>query len=379
MNGPGPAQRQPHRPGGAMVVTIRVVIVAITVCTAFLMSWIPVLRVAIVRRRALDWALFWAVLVASVAWLFMMREELAKTVWYTLGITGAIGTGVATTAYYLWSDIRHHRAARMRWAASHAGGGVPAAFQAAAPGPYAPFRPGGQPLGGHLPPPSHNQYGPIPPVVGQPPYGHLTGDHSGAGPAPMPPSAVPPGGAMMPGHPMGAVLGPAGPAGPVGPAGSPGGGGPAGLDGPVNPADPTAPGASGPGAGAERPYRPRHARPAAAQESAPHPPGGAPFMTPHQSPSSLAGQAPAYGYPQPDPHAQTTVPSHPRHPGDQGHRPTPHPAPAHPQAPTQPSRQPSAPADGARRPQRIDQVRAELDELSDLLRRGPGHQGEREQ
>ncbi|MGI5338381.1 hypothetical protein ACQEVS_13750 [Streptomyces sp. CA-181903] len=114
-------------------------------------------------------------------------------------------------------------------------------------------------------------------------------------------------------------------------------------------------------------------------------------MTPHQSSPPLAGQVSAYGYPQPDPHAQATVPSHPRHPGDQGHRATPHqpPAdpqaahrhqpPAHPQTPVQPTRQAPSPADGARRPQRIDQVRAELDELSDLLRRGPGHQGEREQ
>ncbi|MBC2876118.1 MULTISPECIES: hypothetical protein [Streptomyces] len=365
-----------------MVVTIRVVIVAITVCTVFLLSWIPMLRMAIVRRRAFDWALFWVVLVASVVWLFMMREELAKTVWYTLGVTGAIGTGVAATAYYLWSDIRHHRAARTRWAAPQAGVAPAAAFPAAAPGPYAPVHPGGQPIGGHLPPLSYSQYGPTPPVVGQHPYGHLTGGHSSGGHSSLPPSAVPPGGAMMPGHPMGAVPGPAGQAGPVGSAGSagsPGVGGHAGLAGPVNPVDPMAPGASGAGAGAERPYRPRHARPAAAQEATSHPAGGAPFMTSRQPSPPLAGQAPAYGYPQPDPHAQTTVPSHPRHPADQGHRPAPHQSPAHPQAPAQPSRQPSAPADGARRPQRIDQVRAELDELSDLLRRGPGHQGEREQ
>ncbi|MER5783859.1 hypothetical protein ABT104_19365 [Streptomyces mobaraensis] len=364
-----------------MVVTIRVVIVAITVCTVFLLSWIPMLRVAIVRRRALDWALFWVVLVASVVWLFMMRDELAKTAWYTLGITGAIGTGVAATAYYLWSDIRHHRAARTPWTASQAGG-APTAFPAVAPGPYAPAHPGGQPLGGYLPPPSYNRYGPTQPVVGQPPYGHLTGGHPSGDYPSMPPPAVPPGGAMMPGHPMGTVSGPAGPAGPAGPvglAGAPGVGGPAGLGGPVNPTEPMVPGAPGSGAGAERPYRPRHARPAAPQEDTPHSAGGAPFVTPHQSSPSLAGQAPAYGYPQPNPHAQTTVPSHPRHPGDQGHRPTPRQSPTHPQAPGQPSPQPSAPADGARRPQRIDQVRAELDELSDLLRRGPGHQGEREQ
>ncbi|MGK5642282.1 hypothetical protein ACSNOK_28800 [Streptomyces sp. URMC 126] len=378
MNGPGPAQRQPHRPGGAMVVTIRVVIVAITVCTAFLLSWIPMLRVAIVRRRARDWALFWVVLVASVAWIIMLGDRYAKTVWNTVGVSCAVGTGLLTTAYYLWSDIRHHRSVAARWEESRAGI-VPGAFpQAAFPGPYAPDHPGGRPTGGHQPPPYYGRYDRSGPVVGQPGpgqpgfgptgqgqpgYGHLTAGQQPAGYPLQPSSVVPPGGAVAPGQPsVGAMP----------------------------------PGPSMPGAGTERPYRPRHARPALSEEPTMDASGGPPYVTPRQGTPPFAGrppaagQAPAYGYPHPEA-PQGAVPSHARYPDDQGrphvpHQPSPHQSSSyqpstHPQAPHPhtPHQRPPAAAEGARRPQRIHEVRAELDELSDLLRRGPGHQGEREE
>ncbi|MBZ4319024.1 hypothetical protein [Streptomyces huiliensis] len=367
MNGHGPAQPQRRRPGGAMVVTIRVVVVAITVCTLFLLSWVPMLRVAIVRRRVRDWALFWLVVVISVFWVILLGDRFAKTVWNSVGMAAAIGTGLITTSYYLWADIRHYRAAAARWDESRAGAVAGAFPSAAAPGPYAPVHPGGQPLGGHPPPPYYDGYGRIAPAVGQPTYGHLTGSHPMSGHAAVTPPAVPSGGAVPPGRFMGTVPGPAGPT-------SPGA--------PVNPGTPA------PAAGAERPYRPRHARPAPAQESHPYEP--APHLPADQAQPPLTGQAPAYGYPHPlpqpqaqpqpqppAPHPSYQPPGQPQGPQPQGphaahasHAPRPH---------HTPHQGPPAPADGVRRPQRIDQVRAELDELSDLLRRGPGHQGEREQ
>ncbi|SDM82011.1 hypothetical protein SAMN04487981_102671 [Streptomyces sp. cf386] len=64
--------------------------------------------------------------------------------------------------------------------------------------------------------------------------------------------------------------------------------------------------------------------------------------------------APAYGYPQPQsPYTSTTVPQSPPIPRD-----------AAPHSPVPPPPAPQRPA-----PARIDQVRAELDELSDYLRR----------
>ncbi|MFJ7149660.1 hypothetical protein ACIQVT_15865 [Streptomyces sp. NPDC100445] len=88
-------------------------------------------------------------------------------------------------------------------------------------------------------------------------------------------------------------------------------------------------------------------------------------------------QAPAYGYPAAvTPYNAATVPvatPHPTpvHPAPT--RPTPtHPTPAHPIAPHTVPPVPQRPA-----PARIDQVRAELDELSDYLRRHDGHEGGR--
>jgi hypothetical protein len=74
---------------------------------------------------------------------------------------------------------------------------------------------------------------------------------------------------------------------------------------------------------------------------------------------------PGYAYPQPvPPFAATTAPSTqqpPYAPAPMTHAPVPRPpVPAPPQRPA---------------PVRIDQVRAELDELSDYLRKHPGGQG----
>ncbi|MEV6115764.1 hypothetical protein AB0L59_25465 [Streptomyces sp. NPDC052109] len=80
--------------------------------------------------------------------------------------------------------------------------------------------------------------------------------------------------------------------------------------------------------------------------------------------------APGYGYPQPaPPFAATTGPSMPQPP--YAPAPMPHPSAPHPSAP-----QPPVPAPPQRpAPARINQVRAELDELSDYLRKQDGRPG----
>ncbi|MEU3099225.1 hypothetical protein ABZ690_31970 [Streptomyces sp. NPDC006967] len=91
------------------------------------------------------------------------------------------------------------------------------------------------------------------------------------------------------------------------------------------------------------------------------------------SPHATTMQAPIgptpYGYPQPtSPYASTPVPQpHTPHPAAP-HTPVP-PTPVPPQSQSQPPQRPA--------PARIDQVRAELDELSDYLRRQDGQQGQR--
>ncbi|MFJ8534373.1 hypothetical protein [Streptomyces sp. NPDC093591] len=95
-------------------------------------------------------------------------------------------------------------------------------------------------------------------------------------------------------------------------------------------------------------------------------------------PGHPAQQAPAYGYPQPQsPYTATTVPQTPPIPqAPIPHTPIPRtPAPPSPEprdaAPHAPVPPPPAPRPA---PARIDQVRAELDELSDYLRQHDGRQ-----
>ncbi|MEU9354723.1 hypothetical protein AB0D65_28005 [Streptomyces griseoloalbus] len=91
--------------------------------------------------------------------------------------------------------------------------------------------------------------------------------------------------------------------------------------------------------------------------------------SPHATTMHSPGVHTPYGYPQPaSPYASTPVPQSPASHTPAPHTPAPHtPAPHTPVPPPQPPQRPA--------PARIDQVRAELDELSDYLRRQDGQQG----
>ncbi|KAF3465832.1 hypothetical protein [Streptomyces sp. Tu 3180] len=107
---------------------------------------------------------------------------------------------------------------------------------------------------------------------------------------------------------------------------------------------------------------------------------GHPAFSPHTTVTHTPGVPAPYGYPQPaSPYAPTPVPQQPQAP----HTPVPgppashgpHPAPAPGPGPRDAA--PAAPVPPQRpAPARIDQVRAELDELSDYLRRRDGQYGQ---
>ncbi|QEU86161.1 hypothetical protein [Streptomyces viridosporus] len=109
-------------------------------------------------------------------------------------------------------------------------------------------------------------------------------------------------------------------------------------------------------------------------------PGPAPFP-PHVATTPASGYSAPYGYPQqpPSPYASAAVPPQPQaRPQPQApHTPAPRPPVPHP-APAPHDAAPSGPVPPAQRPApaRIDQVRAELDELSDYLRRQDGQHGQ---
>ncbi|MCC3773211.1 hypothetical protein, partial [Streptomyces sp. UNOC14_S4] len=109
MNAPGPGFAPPRRPSNATVITIRVVIVVLTVCTVGLFCWIPALRIAIMRRRAQDWTLFWATLAGSLFLISLMRDSLQGTVWPNVGMAALLILAAVMLTYYVRVDLRIHR------------------------------------------------------------------------------------------------------------------------------------------------------------------------------------------------------------------------------------------------------------------------------
>ncbi|QLE72387.1 hypothetical protein FGW37_12955 [Streptomyces rectiverticillatus] len=117
MNGPEPHQPPPGR---AKIIAVRVVVVAITLCSILLCSWVPVLRVAIMRRRGRDWALFWFVLVLSIVILVCIQGSWTATTANKLGTIGLVTTGIGSIWYYLRYDSRHYRELETRYAVERA-------------------------------------------------------------------------------------------------------------------------------------------------------------------------------------------------------------------------------------------------------------------
>ncbi|MFE2557183.1 hypothetical protein ACFXGT_14365 [Streptomyces sp. NPDC059352] len=102
----------PSRNGpSAAVITVRVLITALTVVTFGFFSWIAMLRIAIMRRGRRDWALFWGQLVLNIACLATLEQSFADHWISDVGMAGLLVQMAAVTAYFLVVDIRHHQPA----------------------------------------------------------------------------------------------------------------------------------------------------------------------------------------------------------------------------------------------------------------------------
>ncbi|MEV6356561.1 hypothetical protein [Streptomyces hydrogenans] len=124
MYGQMPAAPAP-RPGGgpsAGTVAVRVLVTAAVVLSLGLLAWVAMLRLAIMRRTVLDWALFWLQLAATIGCFVLLQEDDQNSWQINVGAGLVIAMATAVTAHYLAADIKHHRAP-------------------AAPGPYPPLPP----------------------------------------------------------------------------------------------------------------------------------------------------------------------------------------------------------------------------------------------
>ncbi|MCX4511339.1 hypothetical protein OHA27_13685 [Streptomyces sp. NBC_01619] len=99
----------PRRPATAGVITVRVIICVLIVLTLGMLAWIAMLRIAIMRRRGQDWALFWCQLVLNVACLVPLEQSFADHWIANVGMAGLLLQMVGVVTYYLIVDIHHHQ------------------------------------------------------------------------------------------------------------------------------------------------------------------------------------------------------------------------------------------------------------------------------
>ncbi|MFE3018271.1 hypothetical protein [Streptomyces sp. NPDC059256] len=195
MHGPGYAPPPPGRPPSpAALNALRVLFVALSLLSCGLLAWSAMLRIAIIRRRPLDWVLFGISLLLPIIILGFIVEvsEAGQTtkpaeeaemsggdlVAFLLLLAMAIGVPV----HFLVADIRHYQRPAPSWPApaSPYTASQPTYGQQSTPGygyPHPASNPTPNPPAG--PAPSYG-YPPAPPVNTPPPS------------APVPPVKAPP-------------------------------------------------------------------------------------------------------------------------------------------------------------------------------------------
>ncbi|WP_031481397.1 hypothetical protein [Streptomyces bicolor] len=110
MHGHGYTQPVKQPPPTGWLVFLRVFFVVISVLSFGLLMWTMMLRLAIVTRKALDWALFAASIVVEILGLYLMGSEPGDEIHTVGGWTGfalVLGGMVLSISYYLSADIRH--------------------------------------------------------------------------------------------------------------------------------------------------------------------------------------------------------------------------------------------------------------------------------
>ncbi|MFD9636265.1 hypothetical protein [Streptomyces violascens] len=107
MHGPGYGPPQP-RPSGAGAIVLRVLFALLPLLSIGMLSWTALLRLAIVTRRGVHWALFWVQLAVFVFFFTFIVAAPDENDWrMNVGMIGQLALAVATTAYFLYADIRH--------------------------------------------------------------------------------------------------------------------------------------------------------------------------------------------------------------------------------------------------------------------------------
>ncbi|GLF99344.1 hypothetical protein [Streptomyces yaizuensis] len=118
-----------RRPATATLFALRGFFVVISLLSLGLLSWAPMLRLAVLRRRPLDWVLFWACLALAVALFvfvadFGATDETAKKEPDTasgpevVALLAMVAMGIGVPVHYLVVELRYFQQLGTRTAAA---------------------------------------------------------------------------------------------------------------------------------------------------------------------------------------------------------------------------------------------------------------------
>ncbi|WP_328944300.1 hypothetical protein OG259_25015 [Streptomyces sp. NBC_00250] len=106
---PQPAQ-PPKAPVPGGLVALRVLFCALSLLSCGFLGWAPLLRLAIITRKARDWALFVLALLGSAAlftYIVVTAEKESGDLEAFLGIGAIVLLSAGSITYYLVAEIRH--------------------------------------------------------------------------------------------------------------------------------------------------------------------------------------------------------------------------------------------------------------------------------
>lgn len=168
MNGPGfgTALPPPRPRGEGAAITLRVLCGVVGLASFTLLNWALLLRLALVRRRAVDWVVFAVVGFALPITFFSLAgstdsDDIVGPVDAT-GVIGIVVLWISVPIYFLGMDSHYRRLAQQAAA-------LPAFYSAPAPAPY-PYAPPQAPPPYEAKPYDYNPYrsAPTPPITPSP-------------------------------------------------------------------------------------------------------------------------------------------------------------------------------------------------------------------
>ncbi|WP_151774481.1 hypothetical protein [Streptomyces abyssomicinicus] len=186
MQGLGHHQPVTPPPPTGLLVFLRILFVTVAVGSIGLLMWVPMLRLAIVTRKVLDWVLFglsFVLLLVSCALLMSEPDDEVDTAPEVVGVLMLLITLVAVISYYLVAEIRHYEQRRRHPGAAfghgHTGAGTGYGYPYTG-NPYGSPQPPGTWSGGHTPAPhTAGSHIPAPHTAGpHTPAPHTAGSHT---------------------------------------------------------------------------------------------------------------------------------------------------------------------------------------------------------